>query len=111
MAHFAELDSFNKVIRVIVIDNEHESDGLNYIKEVLKLDGTWLQTSYNANIRGKFAAIGDTYDASADRFIVASPYPSWILDSSYNWNPPTPYPEDGKGYYWNESSLEWIENE
>ena len=110
MAHFAELDSNNKVVRVVVIDNEHEANGQEYLSETLGLGGTWLQTSYNANIRGKFAGVGDSYDAKADRFIVASPYPSWTIDKDFNWNPPTPFPNDGKSYHWDEAQLNWVEN-
>jgi hypothetical protein len=72
MAHFAELDDNNLVQQVIVVENEHaptEEAGLEYIKDVLKLDGTWIQTSYNGNIRGKFAGIMDIYDSKKDKFI------------------------------------------
>jgi hypothetical protein len=69
MAHFAELDKNNKVLRVLVIDNEHETRGQDYLANDLGLGGQWVQTSYNANIRGKFAAIGDTYDPETDQFI------------------------------------------
>lgn len=111
MAHFAEIDSNNKVIRVLVIDNEFESNGQEYLSETLELGGTWIQTSYNSNIRGKFAGIGDTYDSKADRFIAPSPFPSWILQSDWTWESPTPYPTDGKLYKWDESQLNWVENE
>ncbi len=110
MAHFAELDANNKVLRVIVIDNEHETNAQEYIAETLGLVGTWIQTSYNAKMRGKFAGVGDTYDSTSDRFIVAAPYPSWTIDNDFNWNPPTPYPNDGNGYHWNEAELKWVEN-
>lgn len=68
MAHFAQIDSNNVVTQVIVIDNEYETAAEKYIKETLGLDGTWVQTSYNANIRGKFAGIGDVYDSDQDAF-------------------------------------------
>jgi hypothetical protein len=60
MAHFAEIDSNNKVIQVIVADTKEWCED--------NLGGTWIQTSYNATIRGKFAGIGDTYDAVTDTF-------------------------------------------
>lgn len=110
MAHFAELDSNNKVVRVVVIDNEHEVNGQEYLAEILGFGGTWVQTSYNAKIRGKFAGVGDLYDSKADRFIVASPYPSWTMDKDFNWNPLTPFPNDGKNYDWDEAQLNWVEN-
>jgi hypothetical protein len=61
MAHFAEIDSDNKVLRVIVADTKEWCED--------NLGGTWIQTSYNATIRGKFAGIGDTYDAATDTFV------------------------------------------
>ena len=73
MAHFAKLNENNIVQQVIVIDNKHavtEEAGIEYIKDVLKLDGVWLQTSYNSNIRGKFAGVTDIYDSKKDIFVV-----------------------------------------
>lgn len=67
MAHFAKIEE-GVVTQVVVVDNQHESDGEAYLNS-LGLEGTWIQTSYNANIRGKYAGIGDTYDSSADVFI------------------------------------------
>jgi hypothetical protein len=62
MAHFAEIDSNNVVLRVLVVDNEHEERGEEFLANDLGLGGTWVQTSYNANFGGKFAGIGDTWD-------------------------------------------------
>jgi hypothetical protein len=62
MAHFAEIDSTNKVIRVLVIPNEVEERGQDYLANELGLGGTWIKTSYNGN-GGKFAGIGDTWDS------------------------------------------------
>lgn len=76
MAHFAELDENNVVVRVIVVsDNncldpngvEDESFGALFCHKLL--GGRWLQTSYNGTIRGKFAGIGDIYDATTDTFV------------------------------------------
>lgn len=69
MAHFAEIDNNNTVIRVLVVDNEHENNGQEYLAETLGLGGTWVQTSYNANFGGKFAGIGDTFDEETGNFI------------------------------------------
>ena len=69
MAHFAEIDSDNKVLRVLVVDNEQEHRGQEFLAEELGLGGTWIQTSYNNNFRGKFAGIGYTYDPVNDVFI------------------------------------------
>jgi hypothetical protein len=70
MAHFAKIES-GIVTQVVVVDNEHENYGQEYLNS-LGLDGTWLQTSYNGNTRGKYAGIGDTYDAELDEFV--APY-------------------------------------
>lgn len=69
MAHFAEIDSNNIVLRVLVIPNEEESRGQEFLSQDLGLGGTWVQTSYNATIRGKYAGIGDTYDKKKDIFV------------------------------------------
>jgi hypothetical protein len=73
MAHFAEIDSDNKVLRVLVVDNEQEHRGQEFLADDCGLGGTWVQTYYNANIRGKYAAIGDTYDSVNDVFITPEP--------------------------------------
>jgi hypothetical protein len=62
MAHFAEIDKDNKVVRVLVVDNSEEHRGQDFLANDLGLVGTWIQTSYNANFGGKFAGIGDTWD-------------------------------------------------
>ena len=76
MAHFAELDSNNVVLRVIVVDNKDTSDAYGVEKEYIGaafcervLGGTWKQTSYNGNMRGKYAGIGDTYDEANNVFV------------------------------------------
>ena len=67
MAHFAKVEN-GTVTEVLVVDNEHESYGQQYLND-LGLEGTWIQTSYNANFRGKYAGIGDIYDAENDVFL------------------------------------------
>jgi len=62
MAHFAEIDSDNKVLRVLVVDNSQENRGQEFLANDCNLGGTWVQTSYNANFGGKYAGIGDTWD-------------------------------------------------
>lgn len=64
MAHFAEIDSDNKVIRVLVVDNSQEHRGQEFLADDCALGGTWIQTSYNANFNGKFAGIGDTWNGT-----------------------------------------------
>jgi hypothetical protein len=89
MAHFAELDANNVVLRVIVVGNPDTADANGVEKEYIGaafcerlLGGTWKQTSYNGNIRKNYAGIGYTYDAGLDAFITPQPYPSWALDAN-----------------------------
>ncbi len=69
MAHFAEIDKDGFVLRVLVVDNSQENRGQDFLAEDLGLGGTWIQTSYNSNIRGKYAGVGDRYDKDKDEFI------------------------------------------
>ena len=117
MAHFAQLDG-NTVTQVIVVadqdtadenGNEVEAIGIEFCQNLL--GGTWIQTSYNDNMRKQYAGIGYQYDPDADVFILPQPYPSWTLDENHDWQPPTPHPDDGQPYYWDEDSLSWVETE
>jgi len=73
MAHFAELDNNNKVIRVLVTDNNDPAGDEGYQWLIDNLGGTWVQTSYNHKIRKNFAGIGYTYDLVRDAFIAPEP--------------------------------------
>lgn len=73
MAHFAEIDSNNKVLRVLVVHNDLEHRGAEFLSKDLGLGGVWLQTSYNGNIRKNYAGIGYTYDSVRDAFIAPKP--------------------------------------
>jgi len=124
MAHFAELDNNNVVLRVIVVSNNDvtdlstESEG--YVANLVG-SGTWKQTSYSHSFRGKYASIGDTYDANKDAFISPQPYASWTLNSDNLWQAPITIPSDHsppeKTYVWNESAYQednstgWVKNE
>lgn len=113
MAHFAKvLDG--KVIQVIVAEPEF------FQTFVDSSPGQWVQTSYNTYgnqhklggvpLRGNFAGIGYTYDRENDVFYAPQPYQSWTLDqSTWLWNSPTPMPNDGKSYKWDEATTSWIE--
>ena len=103
MAHFAELDSNNIVLRVVVISNEDvEANGGDYSADaetfvsglVPHSDNgvAWKQTSYNGNSRKQYAGIGYSYDSSKDKFISPQPFPSWSLDANDDWQAPVAYP-------------------
>ena len=64
MAHFAEIDSNNKVLRVLVVPDEQKDRGQEYLADELNMGGTWVQTSYNATFGNKFAGIGDVWDGT-----------------------------------------------
>lgn len=117
MAHFAELDENNVVLRVIVVDNKDTSDENGVEKEEIGitfcenlLGGRWKQTSYNGNMRKRYACAGDSYNEQLDAFIPKKPYDSWIFNhTTVDWEAPVLYPDDGKQYYWNENTLSWVD--
>jgi hypothetical protein len=110
MAHWAEIDNDNTVIRVLVGDNNDPAGDEGYQWLIDNIGGTWIQTSYNNNIRKQYAGIGYSYDPVADVFIAPQTYPSWSLDENFDWQPPTPRPEEGS-WYWDEETLSWVEVE
>ena len=120
MAHFAEIDSSNVVLRVVVIGNADTSDANGVEKEHIgaafceKLfGGTWKQTSYNGNMRKRYAGIGYTYNAELDAFVPPKPFASWTLNSeTADWQAPVAMPVvEGKRYSWNETTGAWDEVE
>ena len=116
MAHYAKVLA-GKVINVIVAEADFFE---TFIDETA---GTWIQTSYNTRggvhyepnsitpssdqskaLRKNYAGIGFLYDSDKDAFYEPQPYASWKLnDTSCIWEPPIAKPDDGKGYYWDES--------
>ncbi len=110
MAHYAFLDENNIVTEVIVgVDETELIEGLdpetwygNFRGQVCK------RTSYSGKIRGMYAGIGCTYSYEEDIFIDPQNFPSWVRRGS-SWHPPTPRPNDGKEYAWNEENLSWVE--
>lgn len=118
MAHFAQLDENNKVIQVFVVNDDYLKDeNGNEVEELGKSHmeavhgGKWVQTSYNGNIRVRYAGIGYTYDETLDAFLLPKPYESWVLnETSANWEAPVPEPTDapeGSYYQWNEELVNW----
>ena len=108
MSHWAEIDENNKVIRVLVGDNNDPNGDEGYQWLIDNLGGTWIQTSYNSSIRGIFAGIGMTYSSEEDIFIVEQPFPSWVRNGS-TWEPPFAMPQDGLMYDWDETAGDWRE--
>jgi hypothetical protein len=116
MAHFAQLNESNVVTQVIVVHNNEliedgvksEDKGIAFCQSLFP-GTTWIQTSYNGNMRKNYAGQGFTYDAQLDAFIPPQPYPSWVLNTeTCQWEAPIPYPDDGGRYVWDEDTQSWI---
>jgi len=127
MAHFAELNSSNEVLRVVVISNDdvdanggdQHADAETFVASIVphSTGGTaWKQTSYNNNFRKQYAGIGHIYDASKDKFISPKPYPSWVLNTStWLWEAPVAEPDPDTydsgnpkaSQGWNEETQSW----
>ena len=97
MAHFAEIDGSNTVLRVLVVADVHEAEGQVFLADGLGLGGTWVQTSYNSrggkrydprtnqvigdsHFRFNYASPGFTYDLNRDAFIPPKPHPTAVLN-------------------------------
>jgi hypothetical protein len=110
MGHFAKVVN-GKVEQVIVAEPEF------FTTFVDSSPGNWIQTSFNTvgnkhllggtPLRGNFAGIGYTYDATNDVFIPPQIYPSWKLNSDWAWEAPIAMPTDGQNYSWNEDTKSW----
>lgn len=122
MAHYAFLDDNNVVVNVIVGKDEGE-DGVNWEERYGQIMGlTCKRTSYNTKagqhilggqpFRKNYAGIGFVYlPAPIDGFAPPKPFESWTLNQdTCLWEAPTPYPEDGKSYTWDESIMSWVIN-
>ena len=90
--NYAELNANNIVINVIVADQE-------FIDKETETDQYIILTN---------GGIGYTYDAVNEVFIAPQPYPSWTLDSNFEWQPPTPQPPPPPLTYWDEQQEEWV---
>jgi hypothetical protein len=124
MAHFAELDENNIVLRVVVVDNKNILDannsesgelGIAYCRKIFGQDTRWKQTSYNGNFRIRYAGIGYIYYSDLDAFVLPRPFLSWNLNKvTAKWEPPIPEPEltdadiaNGNNFEWDEDNLCW----
>jgi hypothetical protein len=114
MSHFAQIDENNIVTQVIVIEQDVVDTGL------FGDPASWIQTSYNTHggvhsqggtpLRKNYAGIGYTYDSTRDAFIPPKPFNSWVLnETSCLYEAPTPMPNDGKIYTWDEATTSWVE--
>ena len=127
MAHFAELDSNNIVLRVVVISNDDiEANGGDYSSSAETFVSNlvphsdngvaWKQTSFNNKSRKQYAGIGYTYNSTKNKFLCPQPYTSWSLNGNDDWEAPVTYPtvvEMGDNpivIEWDEDNQKWIGN-
>jgi hypothetical protein len=82
MAHFAELDENDLVIRVIVVPDNQEHRGQEFCADDLGLGGTWVQTSYTGSMRKNYAGQGMTFDRKRDAFINPKCHDEAVLDEA-----------------------------
>jgi len=131
MAHFAKLGVGNAVQKVEVVSNDiatTEQAGVDYLNNHYNTSDVWKQTSYNTRgsvhyingtdtpsedqskaFRGNYAGLGHYYDEAKDAFIEYQPYPSWTLnETSFIWEAPVAYPDDGESYNWDEATTSWV---
>ena len=112
MAHYAKVN--NGIVEQVIVA---EADFFDTFVD--SSPGTWLQTSYNTHanqhpegrpLRGNYAGVGYTYDATNDVFYAPQPYPSWTLnETTWIWEAPVAYPDDGNIYEWDEATTNWVE--
>ena len=117
MSHFAKVHD-GVVVQVIVAEKEFFNTFVD------SSPGAWIQTSYNTRggvhygpdnepdggvaLRGNYAGIGYNYDHVNDVFYASQPFASWILSqTTWLWEPPVAYPNDGKMYCWDEPTVSW----
>lgn len=123
--YFAEIDSNNKVLRVVVAGDDdvanyggdQSSQAAEHFKTICPLSENgvkWVQTAKDDSFRKKFAGAGDTYDETNNVFYYGDSYPSWTLDSNFDWNPPVARPstdmtsDDEKVIFnWDEDNQKW----
>ena len=121
MAHYAKV--VNGIVEKVIV-----AEASFFNSFVDDTPGQWIQTSYNTRggkhydpttgnedsgtpLRKNFAGPGMIYDSAKDAFYMPQPYASWILNATTCiWEAPVAHPNDGKSYYWDESSTSWKEN-
>ena len=119
MSHFAKIE--NGIVTQVIVANDDF-----VVSDKIGDQVVWKQTSYNTRgnvhygsdglpdggvaLRGNYAGIGYIYDSVNDVFYAPQPYPSWTISApTWIWQPPTPHPNDGKNYGWDEATLSWVE--
>ena len=112
MSHFAKVEN-GLVTSVVVAEQEFIDTGA--------LGHGFIQTSYNTiggvhtqggtPLRGNYAGVGFTYDATNDVFYAPQPFDNWIMNSSWLWVPPIAMPVDEYFYEWNQETTAWVQGD
>lgn len=102
MAYYAKVHN-GLVEQVIVADKEFFNSFVD------TSPGVWIETSYTGNLQVNYASVGYSYDSDIDEFIPPQDFASWILDDSFTWKAPTPYPTGSVDYTWDEPTTSWVE--
>ncbi len=111
MAHYAKVN--NGIVEQVIVA---EADFFETFVD--SSPGEWIQTSYNTHggvhsngetpLRKNYPGVGYLYNEVEDAFYEPQPYNSWTLnETSFLWESPVLYPEDGQNYSWNEETLSW----
>jgi len=125
MAYFAEINNNNKVLRVVVIDDndvianggDQSIEAEEFVKRIvpITLGNRWVQTSRDNSFRKQYAGIDYIFDSTKNKFIAPQPFASWSLDSNDDWQAPVAYPTvttygDNVKYFisWDEDNKRWI---
>ena len=121
MAHFAELNSSNEVLQVVVISNtdvdanggDESSQAETFVASLVPFNpggSSWKQTSYSGSFRKQFAGPDMVYNPIKDKFIRKQPYATWTLNNNDNWVAPITYPNDvtDKNLVWDDTNQKWI---
>lgn len=129
MIYFAKINDSGVVTEVVVIEQDQENRGQEFLAEDLGLGGRWEKTCYNTHggvyhdpetnepsidqskaYRKNFAGPGYSYDEERDAFIPPRPFESWTLnEDTCLWEAPISKPETGGPWIWNEENQEWEE--
>lgn len=121
MAHFAKVNENNIVETVVVVPDDVEDRGQDYLANELGMGGKWLKCSYNTKkgqhtnggtpLRGNFPSTGYMYEEIVDAFIPPKPHSNWKINyTTFTWVPPVDQPEYEKGFAWrwSQTNNEWI---
>jgi hypothetical protein len=93
MSHYAKVN--NGIVEQVIVA---EADFFDTFVD--SSPGQWIQTSYNTHanqhpegrpLRGNYAGVGYTYDATNDVFYAPQPFKSWMLNkTTWTWEAPVP---------------------